>query len=107
MARYFVELKDVGNPDRGENPNRSVTGLQAETVEVDGFEEASRVCLDYIDQHDLGGGNWSGGKIVDEDGVFVGQVSYNGKVWGKPSKNWTPDDEPIYAPGSGASTPKP
>lgn len=51
------------------------------TVTVASFGEAARVCRDYIETHDLGGGNWTGGD-VREGGRLVAHVSYNGRVWG-------------------------
>ena len=37
-------------------------------------------CRAYIEQDDLGGGNWTGGELT-EHGRPVGRVSYNGRVW--------------------------
>ena len=42
-------------------------------------------CREFIDEHDLGGGNWSGGEVYEE-GTLVARVSYNGRVW-RPSEN--------------------
>ena len=40
----------------------------------------STACRADIEQDDLGGGNWSGGQLV-EAGRQVARVSYNGCVW--------------------------
>jgi hypothetical protein len=49
-------------------------------VPVDDFAAASKACRDYIEENDLGGGNWTGGDIR-ENGKVVGKVGYNGTVW--------------------------
>jgi hypothetical protein len=49
---------------------------------VASLEEASASCLAFIAEHDLGGGNWSGGQVRDTaTGVVVARVSYNGRLW--------------------------
>lgn len=41
---------------------------------------------DYIETHNLGAGNWSGGYVFDEYDNQEGYISYNGKYWEKGSK---------------------
>jgi hypothetical protein len=98
LAPLTVELSSVGNPDFGQDPDRPLPGVDANGVGVQDFAHASRVCLGYISLHNLGGGNWSGGRITDRKGVEVGRVSYNGKVWGP--GEWTPGMTPFYIPGA-------
>lgn len=47
---------------------------------VGSIEEASDVCCNFIDENDLGGGNWSGGNVF-RDGEMVARISYNGRIW--------------------------
>ena len=55
---------------------------RARTVPVASLEDASALCRAFIAEHDLGGGNWSGGLVRDTaTGVVVARVSYNGRVW--------------------------
>ena len=82
MKKYRVDLHSVGNPDHGQNPFRSVAGVESGVVEVDSIEEAQKVVREYIDKNYLGSGNWDGGRVWrTEDGVLVGEISYNGRFW--------------------------
>jgi hypothetical protein len=76
-----VILESKGNPDFGENPNKDMSPRQL--VHVDTMEDASLLCQDYIAKHNLGGGNWTGGQVVDADRNVVGYISYNGRIWDK------------------------
>jgi len=76
-----LKLTSVGNPDFGQDPNRPLYGCRSKIIRVDSFEEASKKCLEYISQNDLGSGNWSGGQILGNNNELVGYVSYNGRVW--------------------------
>lgn len=97
MAKYTVTLKSVGNPDYGQDPDRPLYGVDNEIAEVDTLPEASRACRAYIEENDLGGGNWSGGEVKDEDGTVVARVSYNGRVW--PPGEWTGGQVSLWSPG--------
>jgi hypothetical protein len=79
-ARYTVILDNCGNPDRGQDPSRRLPGTARKVVPVEDFAAASKACRDYIEENDLGGGNWTGGDIR-ENGKVVGKVGYNGTVW--------------------------
>jgi hypothetical protein len=101
--RMRVELRSVGNPDFNQDPGRPLPGVRARWAVVRDFEAASKACLDYIREHGLGGGNWAGGKILDDGGSEVGRVGYTGAVWppGGPrlhgERLWPPpgrDEEP-------------
>ena len=82
-----VKLSSVGNPDFGQNPNKPMWGVKNKTVKVNSFKEASAVCQKFIDENDLGGGNWTGGEILDENNKVIANVSYNGRVWEGESNN--------------------
>lgn len=89
-----VKLSSVGNPDFGQNPNQSLYGSENnKTVTVKSIKEASKVCKKFIKDNDLGGGNWDGGQILDDNNKIIAYVSYNGRVW--ESENWTPDTQEI------------
>lgn len=79
--RLMVTLDTVGNPDRGQDPEASLYGLDRVMVHVTSFEEASALCRAYIEENGLGGGNWAGGQVFDERGSEVARISYNGRVW--------------------------
>jgi hypothetical protein len=75
-----VILSHASNPDieGGYWGSRPDKGEISEPVKT--LAEASKVCRRYITENDLGGGNWTGGKVVC-NGKAVARVSYNGKVW--------------------------
>jgi hypothetical protein len=76
-----VELAAVGNPDHGQDPSKPPWGVpKARDVQVSTLEEASKICRQYIADHDLGFGNWSGG-TVKVGGEHVAYVSYGGKLF--------------------------
>jgi hypothetical protein len=94
-----VELSNRGNPDRAEDPLRPLPGVPCPGwVEVDSMAEASRRCRDYIEEHALGAGHWTGGRIRNEAGKMLAYVSYNGKVWAGEPGSWQPGDAPLYDP---------
>lgn len=81
---FRVELNHGPNPDvRGGywqdgNPDAPVGWIGADSI-----KHASRICRDYIRDHGLGGGNWTGGAIVNaKTGDPIGRVAYNGRVFG-------------------------
>ncbi len=95
--RYTVTLSSVGNPDFGQNPERALPGVAGMRKPVKDLVEASRVCLKYIEDNNLGGGNWAGGDVHDRSGALVAKVSYNGKVWTPEGAN-SLNAKPIYDP---------
>ena len=78
--KYCVAVSAHGNPDHGQNPNAEVAigGF----VFADTIEQCQDIVRRYIAEHDLGAGNWTGGAVY-EDGVQIGQISYNGRYWPK------------------------
>lgn len=78
---YAVELKNVGNIDHDQNPYIPLPGTTTYTASVKSLEEAVAGCLQYIEFNELGGGNWTGGKVTDKHGKQVAYISYNGRVW--------------------------
>ncbi len=73
---YWVYLYSVGNPDYGQCAPLSEPCLKS----ADTLPGVRALCLAYIRDWDLGGGNWPGG-IVGTGRVIVGHVSYNGRLW--------------------------
>jgi len=71
-----VKLASVPNPDYDEwffpAPTRYVT--------VKSLKEASKKCREYIEQFNLGAGNWIGGQ-VSQNRKRIARISYNGRVW--------------------------
>lgn len=86
-----VTLSSGYNPDRKmDHANRS----RKETiVSVSDLKEAREKCVKYRDENMLGGGNWTGGKVTDDEGNFLAQISYNGRVWDR--EYWTSEAKEI------------
>ena len=81
---FIVELTACQNPDF---PRRYDLPAKR-TAEAASLREASAVCRCFIEEHDLGGGNWNGGKVRDAaTSRVVALVSYNGRVW-TPERDW-------------------
>lgn len=77
-VKYEVALCSCGNPDHGQDSPQS----PSRRVWVDSLEEASAACREYIEQWNLGGGNWAGDAgMVYFNGSKVATISYNGKIW--------------------------
>jgi len=102
---YRVRLASVGNPDYRQDPDRSLSGVPDQWVGVDGPAMAAMVCRTYIEEHELGGGNWAGGIVIDCRGrkgdaysTFpkVARISYNGRIWNMDGSEYqAPIQEPV------------
>ena len=72
-----VKLTNEGNPDfRQYAPIAPDFIKPAKTL-----KEASDLCLAYIAEWDLGGGNWTGGDVYHPIKGKIASISYNGAVW--------------------------
>lgn len=81
-----VVCSAVGNPDFGQNPYAPFAPTQI--VPVTTLREAQSVVNNYINDYDLGGGNWTGGQVFHPTKGQIAIISYNGRVWHLPeSKN--------------------
>ena len=91
----YVVLSSAGNPDYGQDPNRPLFGCESnKKLPVQSYKEASEVCRKFIDDNELGSGNWDGGQIFDHtQKKQIAHVSYNGRVW--KGKEWTSTTEEI------------
>ena len=76
-----VKLEAKPNHDYDHSDYRALINIKAHTVKVSSLREASQICRKFIDDNELGGGNWTGGDITDDEGDLIGYVSYNGRVW--------------------------
>jgi len=76
-----VQLQHRPNPDiQGGYWQRPLDDRRPQFVTVATFAEASAVCRAYIERNGLGGGNWTGGQVFEDD-QQIASVSYNGRVW--------------------------
>ena len=76
LENATVVLHGVGNPDFRQFSDVSPRQI----VPVSSLKEARTKCLEYIEEWDLGFGNWGGGQ-VKVGKKKVAYVSYNGRVW--------------------------
>lgn len=93
----YVTLDNRGNPDFRQNPDARLPGVGPDRRQVKDFAEASRICRAYIEDNDLGGGNWTGGAVTDAVGTEIGRVAYNGVVF--PPGPHVVGAQPLYSPG--------
>jgi hypothetical protein len=63
-------------------------------VLVHSLQQASEVYCKLRDESDEGSRTWPEGRVGKH------YISYNGKVWSKPSRLWQSGDEPVYDPYS-------
>lgn len=90
VNKHVVTLASIGNPDFGQSPNSSLYGAEKDTIQsFSTFREARKLCSDYIERNELGGGSWFGGDIISPDGKLIAHVSYNGRIWEGEAKDWT------------------
>ena len=81
MTTMKVKLESKSNIDFDSSDLEGALNIEAYWVVVETIEEAKIVCDAFIEKNELGGGNWTGGDIVDENDKLIGNVSYNGKFW--------------------------
>lgn len=84
-GRLTVKLSSCANPDHGERTAPS----KKENTQCKTLADARTACMVYIQRHDLGGGNWNGGDVMDHAKKFIARVSYNGRVWDANDKEIT------------------
>ena len=49
--------------------------------EINSLLEARNLTQSFINEFNLGGSNWIGGRVIDEENNFIAQISYNCRVW--------------------------
>ncbi len=78
---YKLALSHAPNPDIRGGYWSGKPKCDGMLIEVRDLIDASAACIQYIAKHDLGGGNWTGGRVYNNVGTHIANVSYNGKVW--------------------------
>lgn len=78
------------NHDFDDQAWEAQVSLRPEWLKVASLDQAVTVAMMYRGKHELGGGNWSGGQVWDEDGRMVARISYNGRAW-EPGRYPTPE----------------
>lgn len=85
-TQLMVQLASAPNPDYMYDAKGVIEQLLKTTpsplyVPCECLEQASAICTAFIQINDLGAGNWTGGRVVNENFEYVALVSYNGRVW--------------------------
>lgn len=81
--KYSVLLTSCGNPDKGQNPYETLWCVPTKMVHANSIEALQKIVRDYIEEYNLGAGNWNGGDVYDGRGMVIGNISYNGRYWQK------------------------
>lgn len=84
----YVLLRSCGNPAYEQNPFENLYGVPTQWKPAESFEEAAKICREFIEKYNLGSGNWYGGYIFESLDVKkqkqLAYISYNGRIWTKP-----------------------
>jgi hypothetical protein len=76
---YEVELESIDNPDFEYN-KRYTKKIKKHRISVGSIEEAKKVVSEFINDNDLGAGNFIGAQIY-QNNQPVAYISYNLRVW--------------------------
>lgn len=76
-----IKCITAGNIDHGQNPYEKTNSI----FDANNIEECQKIVEEYIEDNDLGGGNWIGGFVYEQDNL-IAVISYNGRVWESGSK---------------------
>ena len=86
---FKLILQACGNVDHEENPYENIVNgkiVQENHIICNSIKECQKATRNYIEQNNLGSGNFLGGFTFDEYDNQVGYISYNAKYWKKGSK---------------------
>ena len=76
---YTVRLSTCGNIDKGQNPYEPMYGVPSYTLKCQTIDECIKEVREYIEYYYIGGGNWTGGQVYDDNGNLIGRIYYNGR----------------------------
>lgn len=75
---YHLTVTIHGNPDYNQGDWKEDHSISATTI-----TELRKAVLAFQGDNDIGGGNW-GEATLRRNGLIVGYMSYNMRVWDKP-----------------------
>jgi len=76
-----VRLSHASNPDiDGGYWQEGNSSARKHFVSVATLRDASNACRAYIEKNGLGGGNWTGGQVI-QGNKDIARISYNGRIW--------------------------
>mgnify|MGYP003577335475 CR=1 FL=1 len=98
---FTMRLSSCGNPDWDQYAPIS----EPKVVTGSTLAEMRKACEDYIEEWNLGGGNWKD-PVVKQGSKVIGHFSSNLRFWeGRPSRDFRVDKKEILidaAPAGGA-----
>jgi hypothetical protein len=75
-----VELGAEPNPSHSSKSHEGSVKIKTHRVKVKSLSEAQNEVRGFIEENDLGAGNFTGGDLFSH-GKKIGRVSYNGRLW--------------------------
>jgi hypothetical protein len=75
-----VELGAEPNPSHSSRSHEGSIKIKTHRVKVKSLSEAQNEVRGFIEENDLGAGNFTGGDLFSH-GKKIGRVSYNGRLW--------------------------
>jgi hypothetical protein len=75
-----VELGAEPNPSHSSRSHEGSVKIKTHRVKVKSLSEAQNEVRGFIEENDLGAGNFTGGDLFSH-GKKIGRVSYNGRLW--------------------------
>ena len=80
-GKLLVSLSAEPNPDYDLGSWEAGVKIPAKLVPVRDLRAAVQAARNFIQENNLGGGNWTGGQVYNDKGEWVARISYNGRVW--------------------------
>lgn len=84
---FKVTVKAIGNPDKGQDPNRPLYGVEPQTFIMQSIADLRDAVWDWQIDNDIGSGNWLDSPVYKED-QYIGLMSYNGRIWAKEGEEY-------------------
>lgn len=101
-SRFIIASNEApGNPDHGQYAPVAPPFYWA----GDTLRDGCRAAVAYTDKWNLGAGNWPTPIAYGQDGIAIGVMSYNTRIW--PLTDWTENTKPLFDPFNSINPGKP
>jgi len=77
---YKITVRTVGNPDRGQDPDMPLYGVEPQTISAKTMKDLRDAVWDWQIDNAIGAGNWIDMPVY-ENNHCIGLMSFNGKIW--------------------------
>ena len=78
--KYSITTQVCGNIDHGQDPTVPPYGVDIVELSGHDLETLHNKVRDWIDDNDIGGGNWMN-PALRANGKVIGYMSYNSCIW--------------------------